>query len=100
MLRSCSSILLTLSLLLLADAASAGCCNLVKVDEEVPTVILRICEPGIGSSCATVLAERPISVGEIENVCTVSDTIVYLEDLGAGFGAPVEAVCSGVDIEI
>ena len=62
---------------------------------------LRVCEAGGQIPCGVVLHEAPLSVGEIANVCTVADTIVYQEAApGSPYGPLVEAVCDGADVEI
>jgi hypothetical protein len=81
--------------------ASASCCNLVKVDAEVPISSLRVCEPDTESACGVVLFEGSFTLGESQQVCTPEPTVVYEEGDGAlgAFGFPVTAVCDGGDIE-
>ena len=98
--------LLTLAALILAgsvgvaNSARAGCCNLVKIDPELPVVGLRVCELGPSGECALVLFEGSVGLGDVENVCTVEDTILYQENEGGGYGSFAEAFCLGADVEI
>ncbi|MCP5057567.1 MAG: hypothetical protein GY937_12700 [bacterium] len=83
-------------------AARAGCCTVVKVDGETQGLSARVCEPDVAGACATVLYEGVLTLGGHANVCSADSTVVYQEhDPATGsYGAPVEAVCDGGDVEI
>ena len=91
-----------LFVLVASGQARAGCCSLVKVDSETPTVTVRACEPDGSGACGNVLFEGALALGEEAPVCSATDTIVYQEwdDILAAFAPPVEAVCEGGDVEI
>jgi hypothetical protein len=92
-----------LLLTLLAEPARAGCCAVVKRDTTAPTVAVRICEPDAeGGACAEVLFEGELSVGQSQNVCAESGTVLYQERLpeAAEYDPLVTAVCDGADVEI
>jgi hypothetical protein len=92
-----------LLLMLLVEPARAGCCAVVKRDTTAPTVAVRVCEPdAVGDACAAVLFEGDLSVGQGQNVCAESGTLLYQERLpgAAEYEALVTAVCDGVDVEI
>lgn len=78
----------------------AGCCDVRKVDDDVLAISLRVCEPAGAHACGAMLFEGPLSFGQSQHVCTTGETILYQEDTGGGLGPPVEAVCSGDDVEI
>ncbi len=94
--------LVALAASLFAFESRAGCCNVVKLDPEVPTVSVRVCEPESTPLCDSVIFEGSLSVGQSESVCTVDDTILYQERPAAGgaYGAAVTALCDGGDVEI
>lgn len=83
--------------------ARAGCCRVVKIDAELPTLDLRVCAPGAAGGCASVLFAGPLPLGASANVCVEGDAVVYEEwdpALGA-FGPFVTAVCQdGGDVEL
>jgi hypothetical protein len=89
-------------LLAIGSEVRAGCCNVVKIDAEVPAVSVRVCEADAAGGCGTLLVETELAVGGVTNVCTVGDTVVYQERPAAGgaYGPPVSAVCDGADVEI
>jgi hypothetical protein len=98
--RSALSLLL---LTLLAEPMHAGCCAVVKRDTTASTVGVRVCEPDAqGEACAAVLFEGDLSVGQGQNVCAESGTVLYQERLpgAAEYEALVTAVCDGADVEI
>jgi hypothetical protein len=85
---------------LTAELAQAGCCTLRKTDATLPTVTLRVCEPSSAGVCGSLLFAGPLSIGESQNVCSAQSTLVYQEAApGQPFGALVEAVCDGADVE-
>lgn len=84
-----------------AELAHAGCCTVRKTDATSPTVTLRVCEPSSTGECGGLLFAGPLSLGEAQNVCSAESTVVYQEAApGQSFGALVEAVCDGADVEI
>lgn len=87
---------------LVSAEARAGCCNVRKIDTELPTVSVRVCEADAAGACGTLLFEGQLSVGGVANVCTVEETVVYQERpvSGGDYGAPVSAVCDGAEVEI
>lgn len=96
------TLLLTIGVLLLAWPAAGDCCRVIKLDPETPPGAVRACEPGAQGSCGAVLFEETLALGESREVCVPADTLVYQEwdpEL-ADFGAPVEAVCQGGDVEL
>jgi hypothetical protein len=96
------ALVLSVAATLLAVEARAGCCNVVKLDADLPTVTLKVCERSETGGCGVVLFEGNLSVGQTENVCTVEGTVLYQERaVSAGaYGPPVEALCDGADVEI
>ena len=94
-------ILMTAATVLFAESARAGCCNVRKIDPTLPTVTLRVCAPDAAGACGSLLFAGPLAVGESQAVCSADDTVVYQEAApGGSFGAFVEAVCVGMDVEI
>jgi len=85
-----------------ASPARAGCCRVVKVDELTPSTVLKVCEPDASGECGGLLFSGPLALGEWQEVCTESPTLVYAEwdPLIDAFGPPVEARCEGADVEI
>lgn len=89
-------------LVLAGSAAGEQCCRLLKIDEEVPVSSLLVCENDGASGCGAVLFQGSLALGEAQEVCTQSDTLVYQEwddELGS-YGPPVVAVCDGADVEL
>ena len=84
-----------------ASDAGAACCRLIKVDAETPPATVRACTPDSAAGCDTVLFLGTLALGESQQVCPASDTLVYAEydDVEQAFGAYVEAVCEG-DVEL
>ncbi len=99
-MRSALSAVLLVLAALAAHPARAGCCDVRKIDGVAPAVSLRVCERSSAGACGATLFEGPLGLGQAQRVCTAGDTILYQEDLGAGFGPVVEAICAGQDIEI
>lgn len=91
-----------LALFAVPATASADCCRIVKVDAEIPSTQVRVCEPDATGGCGSVLLLRSFGVGESETVCSQTDAIVYSEfDAAIGaFGPFVGAVCAGGDVEL
>lgn len=91
------------ALALAAEAARAGCCDVVKVDAYVPPGPVRVCEPDAsGQACGEVLFEADLELGARTAVCSAGDSILYQEidpDTGA-FAPPVTAVCKDADVEL
>jgi hypothetical protein len=89
-------------LVLLAEPARAGCCEVVKLDATAATVAVRVCEPDSEGACASVLFEGELSVGQSQSVCADSGTVLYQERLPAAveYDPLVTAVCDGGDVEI
>lgn len=90
------------ALLFAGHAAWAGCCDVLKVDPEIPTSTIRVCSPDAAGGCGDVLFAGSLSVGESQNVCVAGGEIVYQEwDADSSdFGPPVNAVCEGQPVEI
>ena len=96
------TLLLTIATLLVASPAAGDCCRIIKLDAETPEGVVRACEPAEQGACGAVLFEQTLALGESREVCVAGDTVVYQEydpEL-ADFGAPVEAVCRGGDVEL
>jgi len=89
------------SAFLAADVSFANCCDVVKVDPEIPISTLRVCSPDASGDCGSVLFEGPISLGQSVNVCVDGDMIVYQEwdATSLHFGALVTAVCEGFAVD-
>ena len=95
-------LLAALAIVLAAGEVGAQCCRVVKTDAETPSSSVRVCQPGPARSCATELFAGALALGEGQDVCVASDTLVYQEvdpDTGA-YGEPVEARCDGGDVEL
>lgn len=75
---------------------------MLKVDPEVATTTVRVCEPDAAGACGNLLFMGPLSVGESQNVCTDGGTVVYEEwdDAMSAFGPPTSAVCEDRAVEI
>lgn len=92
-----------LALTLVGQAARAGCCDVVKVDPEIPAGPVRVCEPDAsGQACEAILFDATLALGARTTVCADGDTILYQEiDPATGAWAPlVTAVCEGGDVEL
>jgi len=88
---------------LAALPARAACCRVVKVDAEVPTLDLRVCEPDASGGCGSVLFSGPLALGASAEVCTDAGVVVYEEwdPSLAAFGPATTAVCDdGGDVEL
>ena len=77
--------------------ASAGCCRLVKIDDETPVVPVRACASGGDASCPSPTFEETIEIGVYHDVCVATPSLVYQEwdPAAAAFAPGVEAVCDG-----
>ena len=95
-------VLLAIGALLLASPAAGDCCRLVKLDDGTSAVTVRACEPGSPGACEAMLFEQTLAVGGSREVCVSGDTLMYQEydPALADFGAPVEALCQGGDVEL
>ena len=105
MLRSSVKTAVVLCGVLLVSSASAraACCRLVKIDAEIPTQSLRVCEPNASGGCGSVLFSGPLALGASAEVCTDAGIVVYEEwdPALAAFGPTTIAVCEdGGDIEL
>lgn len=92
-----------LSLTFIGEAARAGCCDVVKVDAEIPAGPVRVCEPDAsGDGCGAVLFEDTLALGAHASVCSAGETVLYQEtDPATGtWMPPVTAVCDGADVEL
>ena len=88
---------------LAALPARTDCCRVVKVDAEVPTLDLRVCEPDASGGCGSALFSGPLALGASAEVCTDAGVVVYEEwdPSLAAFGPATTAVCEdGGDVEL
>jgi hypothetical protein len=96
------AILTSLIAVFAAQAASAECCRLLKVDAETPPSQLRACEPDLAGECGALLFVGTLALGEEQAICASSDEIVYQEfdEALAAFQPPVRAICDDNDVEL
>jgi hypothetical protein len=98
-----AAVVLFAALLVSSAPARAACCRVVKIDAEVPTQNLRVCEPDAAGRCGSVLFSGPLALGASADVCTEAGIVVYEEwdPSLAAFGPATTAVCEdGGDVEL
>ena len=85
-----------------APSAWAGCCRLIKVDDETPVVPVRACASGAGDECPSPTFEETLQLGVYHDVCVATPSLIYQEwdpDVSS-FSPGVEATCDGGDVEL
>lgn len=94
-------IIFTLSTLLAAPGARAGCCDVVNASDQTLAAV-RICQMPPQGGCEVVLFEGPFAPGESVNVCSETGSIVYdqPDDSPDGYGEPTGAECDGTEVQL
>jgi hypothetical protein len=88
--------LLILALVVLTPkAATAACCDLVKIDSDPPSTQVRACEPTASGACPTWLFEGSLAEGQSAPICATGDIVVYQEfDVATqSYAPPIKARC-------
>jgi hypothetical protein len=75
--------------------ATAGCCELRRVDANPATAAVRVCDSAEGSDCAAPLFEGAVTYGTPQPICSSADTVSYreLDAVTGSYGPPIVARC-------